>query len=305
MEATAMEEERNLLETIASRVPYLTGALRQVAEFILQSPQTAHTMTITELAGECGVAESTVSRFVRELGVPSYQALKLSIAEALFSTRAPAGEQEDEFVYQGIDRSDAPATIVSKIRRSSQQALRETAIGLDEAALEKAIDLIERAGALVFCCMGASSIAAEDGVMRFTRAGKKCVLYRDQSVQAMIATIATPSDLVIGISDSGSSTSVVQSLRLARERGAMTLAITSNEAGPLVNHADVVLFTSRTHREGGLYGEVVTAKWGQILIMDVLYAAYAARHYDETLGHLAQTYSTAIETSRTRRRNAE
>jgi DNA-binding MurR/RpiR family transcriptional regulator len=70
----------------------------------------------------------------------------------------------------------------------------------------------------------------------------------------------------------------------------------------LAKHADVVLFTSRTHKEGGLYGEAVTAKWGQILVMDVLYAAYAARHFDETLTHLADTYSTAIETSRTKKK---
>lgn len=300
-EAAATGDERNLLEQIASRFPYLTGALRQVAEFILNSPQTAHTMTITELAKECGVAESTVSRFVREMGVGSYQALKLGVAEALFSNRTVVAEGEQEFVYQGISRTDTPAAIVTKIQRTSQQALRETALGIDAQALERAVDLVESANILVFCCIGASSIAAEDGVMRFTRAGKKCVLYRDQTVQAMMATIATPSDLIIGISDSGSSTAVVESLRLAKEHGAATLAITSDEASPISQYADVALFTSKTHKEAGLYGEAVTAKWGQILIMDVLYAAFAARHFDETLAHLADTYSTAIETSRTKK----
>lgn len=301
-EAVSAVDDRNLLELIASKFPYLSGALRQVAEFILQSPQSAHTMTITELAKECGVAESTVSRFVREMGVGSYQSLKLGVAEALFSQRVPLVEPDQGFVYQGISRTDAPSTIVTKILRSSQQALRETAVGLDEGALERAVDLIDAANFLVFACIGASSIAAEDGVMRFTRAGKKCALYRDQTVQAMMSTIATSTDLVIGISDSGTSTSVVDSLKLARDRGAMTLAITSNDAAPLVKHADVVLFTSRTHMAGGLYGEAVTSKWGQILVMDVLYAAYAARHFDETLAHLADTYSTAIETSRTQRK---
>lgn len=299
-DAIPAEEERNLLEQIAGRYPYLTGALRQVADYILQSPTTAHTMTITELAKECGVAESTVSRFVREMGVPSYQSLKLGVAAALFSNRAAGPDVEQEFVYQGIARNDSPATIISKIQRTSQQALRETALGIDEQALGSAVDLIDAATILVFCCIGASSIAAEDGVMRFTRAGKKCILYRDQSLQAMMATIATPTDLVIGISDSGETTTVVDSLRLAKEHGAPTLAITSHESTPLAKHADVALYTSKTHKEAGIYGEVVTAKWGQILVMDVLYASYAARHFDETLTHLADTYSTAIQTSRTK-----
>jgi hypothetical protein len=47
-----------------------------------------------------------------------------------------------------------------------------------------------------------------------------------------------------------------------------------------------------------LYGEDVTAKWGQILVLDVLFAAYAARHVDGTVAHLEATYRAGIERSR-------
>jgi hypothetical protein len=48
----------------------------------------------------------------------------------------------------------------------------------------------------------------------------------------------------------------------------------------------------------GIYGETVTSKWGQLFVIDALYAAFAARHFDATLRHLKATYSTAIAHTR-------
>ena len=80
-------------------------------------------------------------------------------------------------------------SIIGKVERSSLEAVRQTAIRFNPEAIEGAVDLIEKAEVIVFFAMGFSSIAAEDGVMRFTRAGKKCLLFRDQSIQVMLATI--------------------------------------------------------------------------------------------------------------------
>ena len=65
----------------------------------------------------------------------------------------------------------------------------------------------------------------------------------------------------------------------------------------MVAHADVALFTS-TVPGGGLYGESVTSKWGQLLVIDTLYAAYASRHFDQPLAHLEETFTATILHSR-------
>jgi RpiR family carbohydrate utilization transcriptional regulator len=69
-----------LLHQISSRLPYLAPALRTVGEFILRQPLEAQNMTITQLAAESGVAESTVSRFVRGVGLQDYKELRLAVA---------------------------------------------------------------------------------------------------------------------------------------------------------------------------------------------------------------------------------
>lgn len=292
-----MAGETNVLQRIAGRLPYLPTALRQVGEYVLERPDATQSMSITTLAGEVGVAESTVSRFVREIGLSGYQALRLGVAEAAFAQRTQASAAQG-FVYEGISGTDGAAEVIAKIRNSSEQALARTAEGLDASALERAAEALERARTVVFTCMGSSSIAAEDGVMRFTRAGKRCVLYRDQSLQAMVATVVDAEDLLIAISDSGRSTSVVEVVRGARAHGAATVAITSAPDSPLARAADVALYTASVPSGGALYGESVTAKWGQLLVMDALYATFAARHFDETVAHLEETYAAGIKSSR-------
>ncbi|GHJ35528.1 MurR/RpiR family transcriptional regulator [Streptomyces sp. TS71-3] len=294
------EDAGNVLHLINSKLPYLPTALRTIGEHLQAHPQQAQAMTISQLASACRVAESTVSRFVRELGMDSYHALRVSLAEATFATRTSGARVGEGFVYEGILRGDEPASIVGKIERSSRQALAQTAQQVSREALGRAVDLLQDAATVVFCCMGASSIAAEEGVLRFTRAGKKCLLYRDQSVQVMLATILTPQDVLIGISDSGKSSSIVEAMRLARRTGAPSIGITSAEDSPVAQLSDVPLYTSNLPGEG-LYGESVTSKWGQLLLIDILYASYAARHFDGTLHHLKETYEAGIRHSRSPR----
>lgn len=298
---TSPGESTNLLNLISSKLAYLPGAMRQVAEFVLEHPEQCQTMSITTLAGRVGVAESTVSRFVRELDLSGYQALRLGLAEASFRQRAEGEHAHDGLgrVYDGIGRHDSIPEVIAKVARSSIESVRMSAARLNADAVAAAVDAISGADVLVFCCMGSSALAGEAGVMRFTRAGKKCILFRDQSVQAMMTTALTQRDTVIGISDSGESTVVREVLKQARLRGARTIGITSTETSPLVEHSDVALFTAHTQAGGALYGETVTSKWGQTLVIDVLYAAYAARHFDATLQHLEATYQVGIAHSRT------
>ena len=288
----------NLLHEISSKLPYMAPAMRQIGEFVLKDPEAIRIMTITELASAASVADSTVSRFVREMGLDSYRSLRLGVAEATFVNRAGTGVADQQYVYEGISRDEPADSIIGKVERSSQEALRQTALRINPAAIAGAVELIERANVIVFFAMGLSCVAGEAGVLRFTRAGKKCLLFHDQSIQVMSATILDSSDVVIGISDSGETTLIVEAMRLARAHGAGTIGVTSAEGSPLVANSDVTLFTS-TVPGGGLYGESVTSKWGQLLVIDTLYATYASRHFDQTLAHLEETYTAAIRNSRT------
>lgn len=292
-------ERQDVIQRIYRKAPYLTRALRRIADYILEHPDQCKTMTIKDLATFCNVAESTVTRFVKEIGLKSYQELKIAIAEVLTLNGVSRPPSSETYVYEDISRTDSVETIVDKVVYRHIRTLTETKRRLNLLELCKAVEAIEKAQLIVFCCMGSSGIAAEEGVMRFTRAGKKCLLFRDQNIQLMTAAIVGPQDVVIGISNSGYSIAVVESLKLAQSKGARTISITSFENSPLAKYADIALFTpTKSSPHGpGLYWEATTSKSAQTLVIDLLCACYAVRHFDETLGFLEETY-LAVKSTR-------
>lgn len=275
----------------------MSPALKGVAEVILADPEAAQAMSITELASKAGVADSTVSRFLRDLDLDGYNQLRLGIAQAIYSRPAtsvpPAG-----WVYEGILKDDSQAAVVEKVLHGSFEALNRTAERLDPQTVSDVVDRIHAASSLYFTGMGSSSTVAESAVLRFTRAGKSCVLFRDQAAQSMGAATLTSADVVIAISDSGDSTPVLSTVEIARLHGAHVVALTSAIDSRLADLADTVLLTSGAAASSDVYGESVTAKWGQLLVIDVLYANYATRYFDETEQFLRESYQSAIKPTR-------
>jgi RpiR family transcriptional regulator, carbohydrate utilization regulator len=292
MSAVFDAESKNAIEHLYKESAYLNPALRRIAEYILSNTVQCKTMTIKDLSNACHVAESTVTRFVKELGYNSYQKFKISIAEALTlsdALTAPAGEK---YVYVDISRTDSTAIILDKILSRNIQTLTETRQRINLPMLERAVQFIEQSNLIVLSCKGSSAEAAGEAVMQFTRAGKKCLLYRDESVQLMTSSILKSPDVIIGISNSGESTSVIQCLKVAQSNGAKTIAITSFEDSSIVKYADVALFTStKTSPVGpGYYWESTTAKSAQMFVVDCLYACFASKHIEETFTFLEETY---------------
>lgn len=287
----------NILHQISRRAGSLSPALRGVADVILTNPEEAQALSITELAGRAGVADSTVSRFLRELDLEGYNQLRLGIAQAIYS-RPGAAETRTSWVYEGVLKGDSPENVVEKVLHGSFESLTRTAERLDPEILLKTVERIHAASSVYFAAMGSSSTAAENATMRFVRAGVRCHFFRDQSVQSMGSATLGQGDILIAISDSGDSTSVVSSAQIAKFHGAHTLGITSNVDSALASVVDDVLLTAGTVASSDVYGESVTAKWGQLLAIDVLYATYATKYYEETADYLQESYLRAIKPTR-------
>ena len=73
-------------ETVFNRITHeyyqLTASEKKLATFVVANGQRSQTMSISELAAACGVAEATISRFCRRMGYQGYSAFRLAIAAA-------------------------------------------------------------------------------------------------------------------------------------------------------------------------------------------------------------------------------
>jgi RpiR family carbohydrate utilization transcriptional regulator len=288
----------NLLHQVSRKVATMSPALKGVAMEILENPEEVQSLSITELANRAGVADSTVSRFLREMNLDGYNSLRLGIAQAIYSKSNATEPTNSSWVYEGVLEGDTLAQIMEKILYGSNNSLERTKDRINPVVISSLVDRIYEAPSVYFSAMGSSATSAESAMMRFVRAGKKCHFFRDQSVQSMGAATLKEGDLLVAISDSGDSIPVISSSNIAKNHGASVAVLTSNPDSPLAALADYLLLTGSTVANSDVYGESVTSKWGQLFAIDVLYATYATRYFEETASFLQETYLTAIKSSR-------
>jgi DNA-binding MurR/RpiR family transcriptional regulator len=72
-----------VLEEIRKRLDEFTPRLRALAEYILQNPESLAFLSITNIAKESGVAQSTIVRFCNVLGYDGYAHLVREARQAI------------------------------------------------------------------------------------------------------------------------------------------------------------------------------------------------------------------------------
>jgi DNA-binding MurR/RpiR family transcriptional regulator len=287
-----VETQQGILSRIRWMSAYMNPALRRIADRVLKAPEDVKSISIKDLAAQCEVSESTVTRFVREVEVPSFQQLKIQIAEELSQSRAAGeGAAPTRYVYEDIVEGDDAAAVISKIAGRYSLTVEDTRAGLNTNQIEAAVAAIEQAEVLSFFAMGSSLICVENALMRFMRVGKTCQFFRDVGVRQISTATLGPKALAIGISNSGRTIATVDALKAAKEQGARTLGITSFADSPLVRYSDIKLFTPTVTGATGAadYHESMVSKIAQLQVIDVLYSLYALRNFGSAMEQLERT----------------
>ncbi|MCB1329189.1 MAG: MurR/RpiR family transcriptional regulator [Maritimibacter sp.] len=287
-----VEQRPGILSRIRWMSAYMNPALRRIADRVLEAPDEVKSIAIKDLAAQCEVSESTVTRFVREVEAPSFQQLKILIAEELSQSRAASETADDDrHVYEDISEADDATTVVSKIAARYAQTVKDTQAGLNTTEVEAAVDAIDKAEMLSFFAMGSSLICVENALLRFMRVGKPCQFFRDVGVRQISTATLGPKTLAIGVSNSGRTIATVDALKAAQEQGAKTLCITSFPDSPIVRYSDIKLFTPTVTGATGAadYHESMVSKIAQLQVIDVLYSLYAVRNFGSAMEGLDKT----------------
>ena len=157
---------------------------------------------------------------------------------------------------------------------------------IDRAVFEKAVQAISTARRVAFLGVGTSGTVALDAVQKFMVTGIHVVSYTDIVLQAHHAATCSPGDVVVGLSQSGSTATVVSALRTAASLGATVIAITSNSKSPITTVADLSLLLSVPDLSfQSASNEIRTA---QLSVIDALCVSVALRSPDLYLLHSEQ-----------------
>lgn len=259
-------------------VSVLTPLEARLVSAVLSNSFDEHT-ALKDVANGCEMSEAMVVKTAKKLGFAGFRDLRL---QAAAYNRLPISE-----MHQELSPNDTAREIVTKVFRTSAQALEETLAILNMDAFERAASLLAKAKQRDFYGFGGSALIARDSVHKFLRIGIRATAHDDPYVMLMSAALLGPEDVVLAISHSGLTTNLLEAVKAVQANGVPVIAITNQTESPLASLADTVLCS--TARGSPLTGENAAARVAQLNILDALFVAVAQRDYAQAERQLSRT----------------
>lgn len=262
----------NILESITEKYPSMTRSGKKLADYVFNHTSEAQYLPISALAENSGVSEATITRFCHGLGLAGYNAFKLELAKTTIVT--DLGEPTDS--PQTITSEDSLDSIFHKVHASCVSSLNDTLELIDEKALERASEYLAKANR-VFCFgHGGSTVMAMEAWARFSTASSRFIHIADTHMQAMATALATPEDVILFFSYSGSTKDMEDILQIAHERKVPIILITHFPRSRAAEFAKVVLLCG--FNESPLQSGSIPAKVGQMLLIDFLFYGFCKKN---------------------------
>ncbi len=268
---------------IRSLLPGLARAEQRVAKVVLDDPSSVARRSITEVALAAKTSETTVTRFCKAIGVGGYPQLRIALAADTARTEARSSRD----LGGDITADDDLASVVSKVGFADARAVEETAEQLDIAELTRVTELVAAAGRVDVYGVGASAFVAADLQQKMHRIGRVCFAWSDTHIMLTSAAVLGEGDVAVAISHSGATTDTVEALRVAREHGATTVAVTNFPRSPITSVADHVLTTAA--RETTFRSGATASRIAQLTVIDCLFIGVAQQHLDQAMAALDAT----------------
>jgi DNA-binding MurR/RpiR family transcriptional regulator len=177
--------------------------------------------------------------------------------------------------------------MAAKVASLEMLAIEETVSSLDFKALERVVAALEKAQRILLFGIGASHFVAQDLHHKLFRVGRNVFLMADAHEAWSAALLSPQHTVAIGFSHSGTTADTVQFLDLARQNGALTIAITGSPDSPLVRAADERLITHA--RESALRAGAMVSRIAQLVVVDCLFLGVARLRYEQTIDALKRT----------------
>ncbi len=231
---------------------------KRIADWLFSHSGEILPYSITDLASKCESSEATIVRFSKRLGCSGYQDLKINLAK----------EHDKKVIKPTITGEDDCYEIFEKVCNDAYMSLERTKKTLSAEAMTSAAEAIGNSRRVVLIGLGTSASVAEDASNKFLRAGCNSSSYADTHMQAIAISQMTDRDVLVGISQSGSSKDIVEGMKAARGRGVKTISITSKERSPIVRQSDIILLTDTEETRHSSLG--LNSHLSRLVVIDAL-----------------------------------
>jgi DNA-binding MurR/RpiR family transcriptional regulator len=295
--ALTQEQSPAVQDRIRSLLPEMPSAVARVAAHLLAHPQAPLTLSIGELAEQSGASPATVTRFCRTIGYPGYVELRVAIATDV-GRNASLGSWTSEIGGE-FGPDDSPEDLLRMLISSHTKALREATSAIDLAVMIEVSRRIALSSHVDVYGVVGSAMLAEELQGRLYRIGVPANAWSEVHSGLTSAAIQDSNAVAIGISATGRTEETIEMLAQAAHAGAFTVAITNDPTSPLAELADRSIVTSIY--EQFLQPDDLSAKHGQLLVLDLLYLLVAQENFDRSSAKLAASAQAVSSHRRPRR----
>ena len=271
-----MDNSRLYFETIKIKYHSLSKSEKKIADFILDTKYKVSKMTLSELAKSVGVSEPSVVRFTKALGYKGFSDFKTQVIKDW--GKESTVSQAKKFIDLNYSDADTLDSIPEKVVQNTIKGLEDTIKVLDPQAYEEAVKAIIKADQIEIFGLGNSGSIALDFASKLIRIGLNVRYFSDNHLSQLDCISLNKNDVAIAISHSGSTIDVINTLKIAKDAGAKTIALTNYKASHITAYADIELLTG--DHETTFYSETMVSRTSLLAIVDMLYIGILTSDYD-------------------------
>lgn len=255
-----MRDMIRIVSKIKAMKDSFSSSEERIANFIINNTNEILQYTITDFSKACETSESTITRFVHKIGFNKFQELKLSIAT----------EADIKPLNENIKETDSPFEIFKKVCEDIYTSLEKTKNIINSVTLKKCCEILRHADFVAIFGLGNSASIATDAAHKLFRLGINAHAYTDGHMQAIASTHRSQNSVIIGISNSGHSKDIIDAMKIAKEHGATTIAITNHQKSPINKVSDFSIETISDETNYRILG--LNSRITQLAIVDTIYS---------------------------------
>ena len=224
----------------------MTKLQRKVADYVLSDPIQAAFMTVDQLAHAVGVSTATVVRFSTELQYSGYAEFQGELQEYLKHKAKPSAKllisKHNPEAFDQDLISGNTQLVLNNIERTMESLSIQTMENIADKLLQ----------AKTIYCVGLRTSSCVSSYLGFNLGrmlDAPCILCHNTGDYAEQIRRITSGDLVFAVTMSRYSRQIVEFTKLAKQKGAVIVAVTDGFASPLAQYADYQM-VARTASDG-------------------------------------------------------
>ena len=212
------DESDNYLSRIRSKYETFSKSQKRIARYLSEHPEEILVHSITSLSRKIGTTPPSLTRFCQMIRYKGFSDLKFCMEKQISS---PFTQELEVRLTDPID------AIKKKLIAMDTKAITDTLLLVDDACIRRAVRLLIGANTVFIYADGGNSASAAYAYHALLQLGIPCNLFSDFCLAKMAAAKLEKGDVALGITFSGTSSTVMAIMEEAVNRRAETIGITA------------------------------------------------------------------------------